>query len=199
MRSVHGLAATAARLNRDAGAPAIPSLYFFTDPARTPDPVAAARRLPRGTAVVYRHFGADDRADVARRLAALCRSRGLVLLIGADAELAKTCGADGMHWPERLMPRKRDAEFRIVTAAAHDAKAVAKAAAAGLDACVLSPIFPSASASAVDELGLFSASQIARASTIPVIALGGVNADSATRLIGRGFAGVAAVDAFLES
>ena len=199
MRSVHGLAAIAARLNRDAGVSAIPSLYFFTDPARTPDPVAVARRLPRGTAVVYRHFGARDRADVARRLAAECRSRGLVLLIGADAELAETCSAEGVHWPERLMPSERGGAFRIVTAAAHDAKAVARANAARLDACVLSPVFPSASASAQGELGVFSASQIARASAIPVIALGGVTATNATRLSGRGFAGVAAVDAFLEA
>ncbi|MBK6704150.1 MAG: thiamine phosphate synthase [Caulobacteraceae bacterium] len=199
MRSVHGLAAIAARLNRDASASAIPSLYFFTDPVRTPDPVAVVRGLPRGTAVVYRHFGADDRVRVARRLAALCRSRGLVLLIGADAYLAKACGADGVHWPERLMPSERGGAFRIVMAAAHDAKAVARANATGLDACVLSPIFPSASASAQSELGLFSASQIARESAIPVIALGGVTAANASRLSGRGFAGVAAVDAFLEA
>lgn len=199
MRSVHGLAAMAARLNRDAGAPGVPSLYFFTDPVRTPDPVDVARRLPRGTAVVYRHFGAEDRARVARQLATLCRSRGLALLIGADAELANTCGADGVHWPERLLPEHRGSAFRFVTAAAHDAKAVARASAAGLDACVLSPIFPSASASAQTELGLFIASQIALASAIPVIALGGVTAGNATRLSGRGFAGVAAVDAFLET
>lgn len=198
MRSVHGLAAIAARLNRDAGASAIPSLYFFTDPARTPDPVAVARRLPRGTAVVYRHFGAEDRVQVARQLATLCRSRALVLLIGADTELAQTCGADGVHWPERLMPGERGGAFRIVTAAAHDAKAVARASAAGFDACVLSPIFPSASASAQTELGLFRASQIVRASAIPVIALGGVTERNAARLSGRGFAGVAAVEAFLE-
>ena len=199
MRSVHGLAAIAARLNRDAGAGAIPSLYFFTDSVRVPDPLVVARGLPRGTAVVYRHFGAEDRALVARRLATQCRSRGLVLLIGADSELAKRCGADGVHWPERLMPRARGDAFRIVTVAAHGAKAVARASDAGLDACVLSPVFPSASASAQSELGLFSASQIARASTIPVIALGGVTARNAARLSGRGFAGVAAVDAFLEA
>lgn len=193
------LAATAARLNRDAGAPAIPSLYFFTDPERTPDPVDVAQWLPRGTAVVYRHFGAEGRERVARRLARLCRSRGLVLLIGADTELAEACGADGVHWPERLMPRARGDAFQLVTAAAHSAKAVAKASEAGLDACVLSPIFPSRSASAQGELGLFSASQIARASAIPVIALGGVNARNVTRLSGRGFAGVAAIDALMDA
>ncbi len=193
------LAATAARLNRDAGAPVIPALYFFTDPERTPDPVAVARRLPRGTAVVYRHFGAADRKRVARALVAACRRHGLVLLIGADAELASQCGADGVHWPERLLPAARGGGFRLETGAAHNAAAVAKAVAARLDACVLSPVFESRSASAARSLGLFRASQIARASRIPVIALGGVSAVNVARLSGRGFAGVAAVDALSEA
>jgi thiamine-phosphate pyrophosphorylase len=188
----------AARLNRDAGRPAIPSLYFFTDPARTPDPVASTHRLPRGTAVVYRHFGAPDRGRVAQRLAAACRSRGLVLLIGADPELARRCGADGVHWPERLLPAQRG-DLHLVTGAAHNGEAVAKAASARLDACVLSPVFPSSSASAHKPLGLFHASQLARESSIPVIALGGVNARTVRRLAGRGFAGVAAVEALVDA
>jgi thiamine-phosphate pyrophosphorylase len=95
------------------------------------------------------------------------------------------------------MPDQRGSDFRLVTAAAHDADAIAKANAAQLDACVLSPIFPSRSASAQSELGLFRASQLARASAIPVVALGGVNASNAKRLAGRGFAGVAAIDALI--
>lgn len=194
MRPAHVLAATAVRLNRDAGAPAIPSLYFFTDPDRTPDPAAVARRLPRGAAVVYRHFGAAERARVARELSAICRSRGLALLIGADAELARRCGADGVHWPERLLPAEHGG-FRLVTGAAHNAAAVLRASAAQLDACVLSPVFETESASANPALGLFRAGHIARASAIPVIALGGIDARNARRLAGRGFAGIAAVSA----
>ncbi len=195
MASAHALAAQAARLNREAGGPAIPALFFFTDPQRTPDPVAIARRLPRGAAIVYRHFGAPQRARTARRLAAIARTRGLFLLIGADPELALRVGADGVHWPQRLAPRLRG--VGLVTAAAHDAQALAGAEALGADACVLGPVFATRSASANPPLGLFRASQMARATHMPVIALGGVNAENAARLCGRGFAGVAAVDAFV--
>lgn len=185
------------RLNRAAGAPAIPALFFFTDPARTPDPVAVARRLPRGTAIVYRHFGAPERERTARRLARIAHARGLLLLIGADPELAQRVGADGVHWPQRLAPCKRDGG--LVTVAAHDAQAASRAESLGADACVLGPVFTTRSASANPPLGLFRASQIARAARLPMIALGGVNAKTAARLTGRGFAGFAAVDAFLKS
>lgn len=199
MGSLHQLASLARRLNREAGAPAAPSLYFFTDPERTPDPVAVAKRLPRGTAVVYRHFGADDRAAIARRLREVCRSRGLVLLIAADPGLAQRVGADGVHWPEKRLQAPRELAVGLVTASAHSATGLARAARFGADVCVLAPVFPTRSASGRRALGLFRASQIARAAPLPVIALGGVNADTAPRLVGRGFAGLAAVDAFAEA
>lgn len=195
MGSLNQLASLARRLNREAGAPPLPALYFFTDPERTPDPISAARRLPRATAVVYRHFGAADRAHTARRLAHLCKRHGLVLLIAGDPELALRVGADGVHWPEQRLPALRTQEVRLVTASAHSAEGVARAQAFGADACILAPVLPTRSSSGRRALGLFRASQIALASHVPTIALGGVNAETARLLAGRGFAGVAAVDA----
>lgn len=192
MSSVHALAAQAHRLNTEAGSPAIPSLFFFTDPDRTPDPCADARRLPRGAAIVYRHFGAADRAATARNLASIARARGLSLLIAADAELAQRVGADGVHWPEGVTAQRGPG---LMTMSAHGAAGLARAAAAGADACVLAPVFPTRSSSGRTPLGLFRASQLARSVATPIIALGGVNTRIARLLSGRGFAGIAAVDA----
>jgi len=196
MNSRQVLAGLARRLNRETGAPDVPALFFLTDPERTPDPAGVVRHLPRGTAVIYRHFGAPERRRVARDLAWLCRMRGLRLLIAADPELAQDVGADGVHWPEARLPGTRGA-LPLVTIAAHSAAAVARAAAFGADACLLSPVFPTRSASARTTLGLFRASQIARSASIPVIALGGVSQATAPRLSGRGFAGLAAIDALM--
>lgn len=193
MGSAHVLGALALRLNREAGGPPIPALYFFTDPVRTPDPVAIAKRLPRETAIVYRHFGAPDRASVARALARICHRRGLKLLIAADPGLARRVGAAGVHWPERLLTHEFE-RFGLTTAAAHSTAGVLRAAALGLDACVLAPVFPTRSGSGRKALGLFRASQLAHLASVPVIALGGVNPDTANRLAGRGFAGIAAVE-----
>ncbi|HRP10853.1 MAG TPA: thiamine phosphate synthase [Terricaulis sp.] len=190
------LAAEARRLNRAAGAPALPALFFFTDPKRTPDPLAIARALPRGAGLVYRHFGAPERGRMARALARACRQRGLILLIAADPELAARVGAAGVHWPERLLPAQREAAHgALVTAAAHNAAALARARAYGADAAVLSPVFPTESASGHAPLGLFRASQLARAAGLPVLALGGINAGNARLLAGRGFAGLVSVGA----
>jgi len=70
----------------------LPPLFFVTDPERTPDPAAIAERLPVGAGVIFRGFGAADAEAKARALAEVARRRGLVLLIGQDAELARACG-----------------------------------------------------------------------------------------------------------
>lgn len=188
------------RLNREAGSPPIPWLFFFTDPRRTPDPCRIAARLPRGAAVVFRHFGMADRRALAQRLAILCRRRGLLLLIAADPALALAVGAGGVHWPERWRGRRvaKRREGWIETASAHGRAGLARAGRMGMDACVLAPVFPSRSASAIHPLGPLKAGRLARAARVPVIALGGVQTGTAKRLPGRGFAGIAAVSGLVD-
>jgi thiamine-phosphate pyrophosphorylase len=187
---------TAACLKRRAGArKALPSLLVFTDPARTPDPVALARRMPRGAGLVYRAFGASDAVAVARRLKAVARARGLLLLIGADAKLAARIGTDGVHLPERLAHRAQALRRRgwLVTAAAHSTRS---ARAPGVDAVVISAVFPSNSASAGAPIGPVRLAMMVRAAGRPAYALGGVTDKTARRLLPTGVVGIAAVEAF---
>jgi thiamine-phosphate pyrophosphorylase len=178
----------------------LPSLLFFTDPDRTPDPEAIARRLPRGAAVVFRAFGAADAPARGARLKAIARQRGLILLIGADAGLAARRGADGVHLPERLAHRARWLKAAhphwIVTAAAHSAAAARWALAAGADAVVVSAVFPSRSPSAGPPLGAIRLAILVRRVKGPVYALGGVDNKKARLLKDTGLIGLAAVDAF---
>lgn len=191
------MARTAAALGAR-GASRKPSLLFFTDPERTPDIEAVMARLPRGTVVVYRAFGAADAEPRARRLLAIARTLGLKLLIGADAALALRIGADGVHLPQRLAAEARSLRHRglLVTAAAHDLRAARRALAWGADAAVVSAIFPSASPSAGPPMGPVRLATLVRVAGGPVYALGGVNDKTARRLLPTGVVGIAAVEAF---
>ncbi len=171
----------------------------MTDPARIPDPIAAAARLPRGSAVVFRAFGAADAVQQGRRLAAVARRRGLVLLAGADARLAIAIGADGVHLPERLAGRagavRRAHPCWLITVAAHGEAAVRRGRGQGADAVVISPVFESRSPSAGRALGPARLANLVRLTKRPVYALGGVNGKTAARLMRTGAAGIAAVEA----
>lgn len=175
---------------------------MLTDPERTPDPLALAARLPQGAGLVYRAFGAPDAGAVARGLAAIARRRRLVLLIGADEALAAACGAHGVHLPERSLARAPRLRARwphaLITGAAHGGMALQRARAFGLDAALVSTVFPSRSPSAGAPLGpLRLARGVREADRLPVYALGGVNGRTLPHLIGTGVAGVAVVGAAL--
>ena len=191
--------AAAAFPPRTARGKTLPSLLFFTDPARVAHPEAVAERLPRGTGIVFRAFGAGDAVEQGRRLRALADARGLLLLAGARPGLAEGIGADGLHMPERLVgeiPRLRAEHGRyLITVAAHDAAAVQDAERSGADAVIVSPVFPSSSPSAGQPLGVEGLKALVAATPLPVYALGGVRARTVTRLIGSGIAGIAAVEA----
>ncbi len=176
---------------------ALPFAILFTDPQRTPDPVALALALPRGAGLAYRAFGAADAAEVAGRLGRIARRRGLILLIGADA--VRVRGA-GVHLPERMATRARAIKAArpgaIVTAAAHSLPAILRARRAGVDAVIVSPIFASASPSAGRPMGALRFAALVRVARVPVYALGGIKTDTAARLLTTEACGLAGVDAF---
>ena len=166
---------------------------------RTPDPARVVASLPRGAAVVYRAFGAKDAVAAGRALARLAHRRGVLMFVGADARLAAAVGADGLHLPERLAGRRGvnsalRRRFRL-TAAAHGLPAVRRARAAGVEAVVVSPVFPSRSPSAGRPIGALRFRALVRASELPVYALGGVTPRTAQALKACGAAGLAAVEA----
>jgi thiamine-phosphate pyrophosphorylase len=69
----------------------------------------------------------------------------------------------------------------------------------GVDALVVSPVFPSRSPSAGAPLGVKGLKRIAEAVETPIYALGGVRAGTVTLLLDAGIVGIAAVEALSAS
>lgn len=177
----------------------LPALILVTDDRRLPDPAAALARLPAGAGILLRHYGAADRAGLARRLAAQARRQRQVLLVaGTDWRLAAAVGAAGLHLPENAARTLADPGLRlwlrrghVLSVACHGPAALARAARLGADAALLSPVFATASHPGAPCLGATRFALWARAARLPVLALGGVNGRSALAL--RFAAGLAAI------
>ncbi|PJI42307.1 MAG: thiamine phosphate synthase [Ferrovibrio sp.] len=182
----------------------MPGRWLVTDAGRLPDPLPAIGRLERGDGVLFRHYelAPAKRLALAQQVAELCRRRGLVLLVAGDARLARAVSADGLHLPQALIEhaaRARRMGLRLVTVAAHDAAAIARAARCGADAVLISPVFATASHPGAAPLGVLRLAALAteaRRRGLQVYALGGVTPASFTRLRQVPLAGYAAIGAF---
>lgn len=183
------------------------SLIAMTDPERLPDPEAALEALPRGTVLIWRTYGKRPAREELRRLAAKAHRKGVVLLIAGALPLGAQTGIMGLHLPERELrrPVTRGYVFTAhdrrpslaLTAACHSEKAIRRAAQAGADAVLISPVFPTESHPGGKTLGVlrFTAlARLARQLGLTPYALGGIITPAhIRRLNGTGAAGVAGI------
>jgi thiamine-phosphate pyrophosphorylase len=168
------------------------------DDDRLPNPRAAILALPRGSLVVLRTRESERRVEFARVLVRFARLRGLKWIVADDPELAARARADGAHFPEQKIGEAATWRVRrpdwLITCAAHSFSACLHAKRAGANAVMLSPVFSTNSHPGRSALGNIRARSIARAATLPLYALGGVDAHSARRLAGSDFVGFAAIN-----
>ncbi|HSV28382.1 MAG TPA: thiamine phosphate synthase [Candidatus Omnitrophota bacterium] len=177
----------------------LPPAFLLTDETRLPDPAAVMMRLPAGTGVLLRLYGVADHLALAERIAAVARSRRLVLAVAADWRLAARLGAAVIHLPEGIGRSGRNAPLLdwarrrgvAVTMACHSPRAVAAARRLGADAALLSPVFATASHPGAAVIGAVRFRLWRARAGLPVYALGGIDARSLRRLNGGGFAAIA--------
>jgi thiamine-phosphate pyrophosphorylase len=175
-------------------APPLPRLWLMTDERAGESLWIALRRLPRGAGVIFRHHATapTERRRLFERVRAIARRRGLMLILAGRAEQAIGWRADGVHGRARNATSPR----QIRTAPVHDAHEIARATRIRADLLLLSPVFPTRSHIGARALGRWRFAELARRTPIPVVALGGMDAQRARRMAALGAYGWAAIDAF---
>lgn len=167
------------------------------------DPLPFAEGLPRGSWVVLR-FRSPKPPLYTEALRGLCKRRRLVFFVANDLPLAVRLRADGIHLSEALAAHanqsallawRRTKPGRLLTAAAHSAKALIRARQIGVDAVYLSPIFETQSHPGAAALGLVQARRLVRKAGLPVLALGGITPRRIRLVEGMGVAGLASAKA----
>ena len=168
--------------------------------ATRPLPEIVADLLDAGIRWIWlrdRDLPRDERRELAESLAAAVHSHpGAALTIGADAELAADVGAAGVHLRNAdavAYARRRLGAEALIGVSAHTLDDVRAAARAGADYATLSPIFPSASKPGYGPaLGATALGEAARIG-LPLVALGGVTAGTASACFDAGAAAVASM------
>jgi 8-oxo-dGTP diphosphatase len=173
----------------------------------TPEPTGDENRflaeleacLVRGARLIQLRapsLAADGYRALAQRVLAVCRDYDARLLLNAEPALCMALGADGVHLNGRRLqactarPLPRD---RLLSAACHDATALALAQRVGVDVVLLSPVLPTATHPGVATLGWHGLAALAAAATLPVYALGGLGPADLGHALEAGCVGIAGI------
>lgn len=137
------------------------------------------------------------------KAAALVEQSTSLLLVNGRFDVALACGAAGVHLPADSLPAdavRRAAGRRLLIGVSTHSLAEARAAErAGADYIFFGPVFETESKLAYGPpQGLEKLSAVCAALKIPVLAIGGIDAERARLALARGAAGVAAISYFLR-
>lgn len=167
----------------------LPRIWLVTDERQGDHVLEAAERLPPHAGILVRHY----RLPEAERRALFDRLRtrrpDAFLLLAGPPEQALDWGADGWHGPH-------DGPG-LHSASVHDPREMRRAEAKGAALLFVSPVYPTRSHPGAATLGPRRFATLAAQARRPVIALGGVTRDNASKLLRLGAYGWAGVDAWL--
>jgi len=169
------------------------------------DPVAQARAACAGGAAVVqlRAKHTIDREALAwcEAIRIVTRESGALFIVNDRFDLALAAGADGVHLgQDDLPPGRIPAEARevlLIGRSTHDAEQARHACTEPIDYLAFGPVFGTTSKrSAYDARGLAALGEIAaRAGTLPLVAIGGVDLGRVAEVIRAGAAAAAVISA----
>ena len=154
-----------------------------------------------GFQVRAKELGGRELMVLAERVLGVVRPQGAVVVVNDRLDAALAAGADGVHLGAEdlgVAEARRIAPELLVGATCRSAGEVAMAARAGADYAGFGPVFATTSKPGLPPpLGL--AAVAAAAGSLPLVAIGGIAADSAAAVRAAGAHGVAVIGAIWKA
>jgi thiamine-phosphate pyrophosphorylase len=144
-----------------------------------------------------------DFYDVARAVQAITRRHGIPLVINDRLDIALAIGAEGLHLGQSDLPlreaRRIAGQDLFIGVSAQTVEEALRAQDEGADYLGVGAVFPTGSkADAGDAIGPEGLAAVCGAVRIPVVGIGGINAQNAAAVMQSGAAGVAVISAILS-
>lgn len=139
---------------------------------------------------------------LARQLRGICAGRAL-LVINDRVDVALLCGADGVHLGEQGLPVATVRQFlpasMVVGRSVHSVGAARQAELDGADYVIAGPVYPSRSHPDAEPVGTGFLGEVTSRLTIPVVAIGGIDADNVRECVAAGASGAAVISSILAA
>lgn len=157
------------------------------------------------TCLQLREKDLDDEAFLARaiEMQKLCKRYNVPLIINDNVKVAIQSGASGIHVGQSDMPlsevRKLVGENMIIGVSAHNVEEAKAAEAGGADYLGVGAIYATTTKPDATYVPVSELKRICKAVRIPVVAIGGMERGTISKLSGTGVDGVAMVSAIFAA
>jgi len=185
-----------------------PPLFLVTDrrQARRPLREIVAMALAAGCRWVSlreKDLPEDEQVPLARSLLPLADRAGARLTLHGEAALAKLAGVHGVHLPSGSDPVAARALLgpgKLIGVSIHTVTEAEAIDPAMVDYALAGPAFETASKPGYGpEIGRKGLAEIARASPVPLLAIGGINTLRVAEVVAAGCAGVAVMGGVMRA
>ena len=184
-------------------------LYLIIDPLDTGrDPLALTRAMLAGGARLLqlrlKTTATGDLLATAHAIRDLTAAAGATFIVNDRADVARACGADGVHLGQNDLPvaaaRTVLGPGPLIGLSTHSETQLADARSAGADYLAFGPIFATTSKSAAAPVLGCERLQIVRGlTTVPLVAIGGITAATAPAVLAAGADAVAVIAAIVRA
>lgn len=141
--------------------------------------------------------------EEALKIKSLCKSYNVPLIINDNVNIALKCGADGVHVGQHDMQaanvRKLVGEDMIIGVSARTVEQAVLAEKNGANYLGVGAVFNTSTKTDASSLSFQTLSEICKAVSIPVVAIGGISSKNILQLSGLGTDGVAVVSAIFSA
>jgi thiamine-phosphate pyrophosphorylase len=185
-------------------------LYLVTDPVlcgeRGVEETCRIALEAGVTAVQLRDKLASTREmiETGRNLSGLCRKHGVPFIVNDRVDVAMACDADGVHLGQEDMSvplaRTLMGNDRLIGVSVRSPGEAKAAWMQGAGYIAANMIFSTSTKTDLDgPLGLEAIRDIKDASPLPLVAIGGINAENAAEVVAAGADGIAVVSAIMAA
>lgn len=194
-------------LHRTTATPKIDGLYVIVGPDATrgrPVVEVAEAALRGGANVLQLRDKTADRGEVlpiAVRLQELCRDHGALFFVNDDIALGFACDADGIHLGQTDLPvdvaRRILAPGKLIGRSNNSREEIEESVSMGVDYVAVGAVFPTTTVGkgARQAIGLDGIRQARDLTTLPLVAIGGINESNVADVIQAGADCVAVISA----
>ncbi len=185
----------------------VSGLYVIIDPEALGgrDEVEVAQKAISGGAKAIqlrdKNRNKGEILSKARELKALCAQSDVLFIVNDYLDIAIASNADGLHLGQEDLPvpvaRQLLPIDRIIGRSTKTIAAALQAQTDGADYVAIGSIYPTASKTDTRVVGLETLRQIRKAISIPIVAIGGINATNASEVMAAGADSIAVISAVL--